>query len=569
MADGSIVYEVRVDDKGALQSIKQVGESAKESGAKGEDGFEGMGESIKKMAGIIAASMIVQKVLGIGKAAIDAYANYEQLVGGVETLFKDSAGTVQEYAANAYKTAGMSANQYMETVTSFSASLLQGLGGDTEAAAKYADTAITDMADNANKMGTSMESIQNAYQGFAKQNYTMLDNLKLGYGGTKSEMERLIADANRVKAANGEMADLSIDSYADIVEAIHTVQGEMGITGTTAEEAASTISGSAGMMQAAWENLLVGMVDSTADKSALIKQLMDSVKTFLGNLLPAIGSLIMGFIQSLPEILGQILDLAVQLLDDIAGNMPAFIESMVQVLGDLLEVIIDHIPQILEAGVRLVIGLGQGLVKAIPQLVQRVPEIIGRLFQAIVDGVGRMISAGIELLTGVKDGAEQGGASVLDWFAGLPGRVLGALGDVGKTLWNAGSQIIGGFFDGIKSAFGPVGEFVSGIGGWIQEHKGPEQYDKHLLVAQGQWIMQSLAAGLDSGRDDVMRTLQGITADIAGFSVSASLAPVGAGGIINNSTTVVNVNGMTAANPGVIAAGQSLASEIMLDLRMG
>ena len=190
----------------------------------------GSGLATAAKVGAAAVAAAGTAIVAIGKQAVEQYAEYEQLVGGVETLFKQSSDVVQQYAANAYKTAGMSANEYMETVTSFSASLLQSLGGDTEAASKYADMAITDMSDNANKMGTSMESIQNAYQGFAKQNYTMLDNLKLGYGGTKEEMQRLLDDAEKLSGV-----EYDISSYADIVDAIHVVQTEMGITGTTAK----------------------------------------------------------------------------------------------------------------------------------------------------------------------------------------------------------------------------------------------------------------------------------------------------------------------------------------------
>ena len=243
-----------------------------------------------------------EKILDLGKQAIEGYADYEQLVGGVETLFKKSSPKVQKYASEAYKTAGLSANEYMETVTSFSASLLQSLEQDTEAAAEYADVAIRDMSDNANKMGTDIAMIQNAYQGFAKQNFTMLDNLKLGYGGTKTEMERLIADANAVKEANGEMADLSIDKFADIVEAIHIVQTEMGITGTTAKEAGATISGSTASMKAAYENLVAGLADENADIGKLFDDLVVSIvgdgsdanKGALGNLLPRIEQVFKG-----------------------------------------------------------------------------------------------------------------------------------------------------------------------------------------------------------------------------------------------------------------------------------
>jgi len=279
-------------------------------------------------AGGVAGTNLVTSIIGkvtaagigakIGQLAVDGikasvsnYANYEQLVGGVETLFKGSADLVKGYAENAYKTAGLSANDYMETVTSFSASLLQSLGGNTEEAAKKADLAITDMSDNANKMGTSMEAIQNAYQGFAKQNYTMLDNLKLGYGGTKTEMERLLQDAEAIKAKQGEVASYSIDSYADIVDAIHVVQTEMGITGTTAQEASETISGSISSMQAAWENLKTGIADENADIEALSVDLAESMATAAENVAPRILQTIGGVadaIIALPDVMDEVTD---------------------------------------------------------------------------------------------------------------------------------------------------------------------------------------------------------------------------------------------------------------------
>lgn len=250
------------------------------------------GTVIKKVTETLynAAGKAAKAVYEVGKAAVSSYADYEQLVGGVETLFKSSAPIVEGYAKTAYKTAGLSANDYMETVTSFSASLLKSLGNDTAKAADKADMAITDMADNANKMGTEMVAIQNAYQGFAKQNYTMLDNLKLGYGGTKTEMERLLKDAEALKAKQGEVAHYSIDSYADIVDAIHVVQTEMGITGTTSLEAAETISGSMSSAKASIDNLLVGMVDTDQDIIALGEQTASAVATAFENVAPAIAN---------------------------------------------------------------------------------------------------------------------------------------------------------------------------------------------------------------------------------------------------------------------------------------
>lgn len=283
-----------------LQGLGDEAEEAGEDAKKAGDGFtvfKGILADLGSKA--IQSAISGLKKLGgalidVGKQSVNQYARYEQLVGGVETLFKDSADVVQKYAEQAYKTAGLSANDYMEQVTSFSASLIQSLGGDTRKAAEYGNLAIIDMSDNANKMGTSMQMIQNAYQGFAKQNYTMLDNLKLGYGGTKTEMQRLIKDANALKEANGEMANLTIERFGDVVEAIHLIQQQMGITGTTSKEAASTIEGSAGSMRASWENLLVAMADDNKDMGKAVDQFVSSVTTQAKNLVPRIKTVVEG-----------------------------------------------------------------------------------------------------------------------------------------------------------------------------------------------------------------------------------------------------------------------------------
>ena len=567
-ADGEIKYQVVIDDTGAAKVIDGVKDSAEKAGKQGESAFGNMQVAAAKFAQFLASAAIVKALADIGKAALDAYADYEQLVGGVETLFGKSAGTVQQYAANAYKTAGLSANQYMETVTGFSASLLQSLGGDTEEAARMADMAITDMADNANKMGSDMTAIQTAYAGFSKQNFTMLDNLKLGYGGTKTEMERLIADANKLKVANGQMADLTIDSYADIVEAIHLVQTEMEITGTTAKEADTTISGSAASMKAAWENMLVGMVDAQSDKTDLMIKLFQSVKTYLSNMLPAIGKLIRSFIETLPGMMNMIMEIVMNLLDGIIDNLPTLITSMVECITNLVKVIINRAPDILAAGVKLIISLGMGLIQAIPQLVANIPTIILSLFDALVNGVPQIVEAGVRLIMGLQEGEEMTVGNVLDFVASIPGRILAALGDMGSLLWNAGSQIIDGLLSGITSAFSGVQSFVGGIGDWIVNHKGPEQYDKKLLVKPGRWIMESLGTGLRSGLPDVLDELNDITSEIQGYSVNANLQQSASSGVFNT-TTIVNINGISSSSPSVLEAASSLVSAVQLDLRMG
>lgn len=371
--------------------------------------------------GATALGAAAAGVVSLTKKSIESYAEYEQLVGGVETLFKDSADTVMGYAENAYKTAGLSANEYMSTVTSFSASLLQSLNGDTAAAAQIADTAITDMADNANKMGTSMESIQNAYQGFAKQNYTMLDNLKLGYGGTKEEMERLIAHANRVKEANGEMADLSIESFADVTEAIHIVQTEMGITGATSIEASSTISGSVASMKSAWTNLVTGLGDANADIDVLLDNFLDSVETVGKNLLPAVKRILTGLFTTLEE----------------------------------------RGPDMIAEGVLLLGKLAVGLITGIPDLIRKIPEIIKKIVAAFTERSSEFKGIGKNIVQGIWDGI----VSLATWIKNKVSNFFGGIVDSVKGLLGIHSP---------SRVFAGIGENMAlGLGeGWDSEYGG-------------------------------------------------------------------------------------------------
>ena len=297
MADvGSAYVTLMPSMRGFANDIKA------QFGQAGNEGGKSFGSGLT--AGILGGSGVAKSALSsIGGAALSAYADYEQLAGGVDTLFGSSASTLKGYADEAYRTAGMSANQYMTQATSFAASLVQSVSGDTAKAAEYANMAMIDMSDNVNKMGSDMQSVQDAYQGFAKQNFTMLDNLKLGYGGTKEEMQRLIADANKLRAEQGKTADLTIESYADIVEAIHTVQEEMGITGTTAKEASTTISGSIGMAKAAWTNFLTGLGRDDVDFSQLTNQLLESIGAVAKNVAPRVAIIGKSIIQAFPSVL--------------------------------------------------------------------------------------------------------------------------------------------------------------------------------------------------------------------------------------------------------------------------
>lgn len=328
--------------------------------------------------GVVAATVVATGLTAMTKSAVEQYADYEQLVGGVETLFKDSSDKVVEYANNAYKTAGLSANEYMDTVTSFSASLLQGLGGDTEKAAETANLAITDMSDNANKMGTDMASIQNAYQGFAKQNYTMLDNLKLGYGGTASEMARLINDSGVLGDSMTVTADnVNSVSFDKMIEAIHVVQTDMGITGTTAKEAATTIQGSIGMMKSAWTNLLTGMADPSQDMGVLINNLVDSVMAVADNLVPRIAD-------TLPRIVTGISSLAQKLAPYIPPLIEQILPSLIQGATSLLSELVNNLPGILETLLPGIGGeLGQTLTSALQSIFGTLQAILPTILSLV------------------------------------------------------------------------------------------------------------------------------------------------------------------------------------------
>lgn len=448
--------------------------------------------------GTAALTVAATGVAALTKASIDQYAEYEQLVGGVDTLFKAASDKVQEYAANAYKTAGMSANEYMDTVTSFSASLLQSLGGDTEKAAQKADQAITDMADNANKMGTGMEMIQNAYQGFAKQNYTMLDNLKLGYGGTKEEMERLLADAEKL---SGQKFDIS--SYSDIVDAIHVVQTEMGITGTTATEAASTIEGSSGSAKAAWSNLITGIADENADFKTLTSNFVDSLVTAGKNIIPRIsvilggisqlvtsasttiipmvittitdnlpallqaavalvGALGQGIIDSLPAITQAAIDILFFLANALIENLPTLIDGIVQVTMTIVQMLTspDFLTQLIETAILLITTLAQGLIDAIPQLIAAVPLIIGNLLAAIIVELPNIIQMGIDLLFALIDGIIK---CIPELVAAVPTLIIAFINGIVNNLDKiilAGPQIIVSLITGI---IGAIPELIAAV----------------------------------------------------------------------------------------------------------
>lgn len=490
--DGSVVIKIKGDDSPFQKVLGKIGSA--------------VNTAVKASAAAVGAASA--GVAALGTACINAYADYEQLVGGVETLFKDSADTIQTYADNAYKTAGLSANEYMETVTSFSASLLQSLDGDTEKAAAAADLAITDMADNANKMGTAMESIQYAYQGFAKQNYTMLDNLKLGYGGTKEEMQRLLADAEKL---SGVKYDLS--SYADIVEAIHVIQTEMGITGTTAKEASTTIQGSVASMKAAWANLMVGMADDTQNFDMLLSNFIESIGTVADNLLPRIGIVIDGMgklvaglapeiASALPTLTNELLpnlvelgvqsisalvqgiqengdslaagalsimgtlaegiaelfpmvadtaaSLAVSLADGLTESLPNIIPIAIETISTLVENLTENANTVIDAGIQIILALGEGLIAALPQLIETIPQIVINIANVINDNAPKLVDTALYLITRLAVGLVQ---AIPTLVVNIPKIIEAIVAAFMAFQWlNLGKQLIDGVANGVKKA---------------------------------------------------------------------------------------------------------------------
>ena len=474
--------------------------------------------------GAAAVGAAATGIAVLTKNALNNYAEYEQLVGGVDTLFKDSSAKVQEYAANAYKTAGLSANEYMDTVTSFSASLLQSLGGDTEAAADMANVAITDMSDNANKMGTDMASIQNAYQGFAKQNYTMLDNLKLGYGGTKEEMQRLIDDANALNASQGKYTNYSIESYADIVSAIHDVQVEMGIYGTTADEASTTIQGSVSSMKAAWGNLLVGIADDNANFKTLTEQFVDSLVTVGENIIPRINIIIQGLTQliteasqtiiplavqilleNLPSIVDAGMDLIIALVSGILDNIDMLIDCVLEMVDVIVDKLIDNLPKLIDGGIRLIAALANGLIRAIPNLVSKIPQIISSIVKGLISGIPAIFDVGKNIVEGLWNGIKRMGSwvsgKVKDFFGGIVGGVKDFLGihSPSKVFAGIGGFMAEGLGEGFDDQFKSVKKDIENS---IDFDAGTITADANISrhYTSGSYGAASTSGGGDSGK---------------------------------------------------------------------
>lgn len=530
-----LFVKIGADTTEANKGIDEVGQKTSGLGEKLKSGLATAGKVA--VAGVAAGATAIG---ALGTKAVAAYADYEQLVGGVETLFKDSQDQVMDYANNAYKTAGLSANEYMETVTSFSASLLQSLDGDTSAAADKANLAITDMSDNANKMGTDMTSIQNAYQGFAKSNYTMLDNLKLGYGGTQAEMERLLADAEKI---SGIKYDIS--SYADIVDAIHVVQTEMGITGTTAEEAASTIQGSFGMMKSAWQNLVTGMADPDQDLGVLVGNFTDSVVIAGNNLIPRIQELLPRIVEAttsligtvseqLPAILGTVLPSLVEGATNLVTGLMAALPSVLSVFADvaptvintLVPALIELLPQITQTGIDVIVSLAQGIADALPQLIPAATDAIIKIVEVLTspENLGNLIDAALAIILALVDGLVDATpkliAAVPDVITNL---VTAIIANMPKIL-EAGVEITMALADGLIKALpeliAAIPNLILGIVQGIIDNL-PE------IIMAGPKIIAALATGLIEAIPDIVMVIPQLIRSIVDTFLSFDWGSIG------------------------------------------
>lgn len=520
----------------AGKSASELGEEAAKSGRQAQEASGGYTVFKNVLANLASSAIgaavnglknLGSAVLNVGKQAIEAYSQNEQLVGGVQTLFKDSAGIVQDYANNAYKAAGMSANEYMDTVTSFTASLIQSLGGDTKAAAELGNTAVQDMSDNANKMGTDIGSIQQTYQSLARGNYAMLDNLKLGYGGTKAEMERLMSDAEKLTGEHYTVGD-----FGDTVKAIHAVQTQMGITGTTAKEASTTIEGSMNAMKASWQNLLAGMSDSGANMDGLIANLVDSVNTFAGNIMPRIAPLINGMVTAAVQLLPQAVNmLTSQLLPLITAQVPNIVSGLSQVvqaivaalpqimsaltaaLPQIVEALLTLLPQLIDACMQMLTSLIQGITEALPTLIAMLPTIVQQAASVVLANLPLIIQAGVQLLLALVNGIVGALPQLIQMLPGIVMQITDVLLNNLPLIITAGIQILIALIQGITQAIPQLVAMLPQI-----VVKIVRTLSAHLpeILSTGLQMMVQLAAGIVRGIGNAVSGARNVVSAIVG-----------------------------------------------------
>lgn len=581
--------------------------------SKVKDGLSKVGDVAlnvsKKLATVTAG--ISGALAGVVGAGVKSYADLEQNLGGVETLFKDSADKVVENAKNAYKTAGVSANEYMQGVTSFSASLLQSLGGDTSKAADVADMAFRDMSDNANKFGTDMSSIQSAYQGFAKQNYTMLDNLKLGYGANKTEMQRLLSDAEKLTGVKYDINNLS-----DVYNAIHAIQENLGVTGTTAEEAEKTISGSITSMKASFDNFLNGS-GSAEDLANAVTNVLSNVSDAIVKLAPNILSGIVTLIEKLlPQVAKLLVDLVPQLLDAVSNmidsllnmvtqDMSGLQETLTLLINKIVEFFTTNLPKIVELGLQLIIALAQGIAESLPTLIPQIIECVLKIVEVLVDNLDLIIDAGIQLIIGLIEGLtdpdtieklmetipiliikiveavinslpkilEAGGRILLalgqgimtyygkigEWMGKIVDAIKEKIGNMGSKALEWGKDMIQGFIDGIKKMIGKVGDAVKGIADKIKNFLHFSRPDIGPLRDYETW-MPDMIKGMVKGINKSSYLLENATDKMA-QSMANKLSFNDILGNTNKAMKTLNYGVQNSLNPLVNPNANSLLLE--------
>lgn len=552
---GSVVFTFEADDSKVNSAIS------------------GLGNGLKTAAGvgIAAMSALSAAITGVVTAGVNSYASLEQNIGGIETLFKDSADTVIANAKKAYETAGMSANQYMETITSFSARLLQGLGGDTEKAAKIADVAVQDMSDNANKMGTDINSIVQTYQSLARGNYEMLDNLKLGYGGTQSEMARLINDSgvlgDTMVATAENVNQISFDKF---IEAIHVIQENMGITGTTAKEAETTITGSVNAAKAAWDNFLngTGDVETLSDAlltafgnignavgklapsvtsglvqlfNGLIPQIPGMLQTLLPPILSGAAQIIQGLIAIAPQLFQMLLNLIQTSLTQLTAQMPVIVQQLVTGLTDiinqlsaaipelipqivsaimaLIPALLENLPTLIQTGIQLIIGLANGLIQAIPTIIGYLPQIITALVDGLINGIPMIISGGIQLIVALAKGLIQAIPQLVAKIPQIISAIANGLKSGVSSILNVGKNLVQGLWKGISNSFTWIKNKIKGwVGNVLKFVKG--LFGIHSPSTEFAYFGKMNVLGLEKGMEDMQGDLNATISDMVNLSPS-------------------------------------------------
>jgi len=567
---GTAYVKIEPTAKGISNKIsRQMESEGKTSGSSFSKGFGSvLGGIGKAAAGAVAAGATA--VAGIVSTAVSNFGEFEQLVGGVETLFGDASDTVIKNADVAFKTAGLSANDYMQTVTSFSASLLQSLGGDTEQAAKTADMALIDMADNANKMGTSMESIQNAYQGFAKQNYTMLDNLKLGYGGTKSEMQRLLADAQKLTGVK-----YNINNLNDVYNAIHAIQENLGITGTTAKEASSTIQGSMSAMKAAWTNVLSGMGTEGADVTGLIQNLVDTVNTFAGNIMPVVETALSGvstlverlapvIADRLPALISQalpgLLDAGVKVIDSLSKGILSAIPSLMPTITDVILKVVDMLvkmaPQLVSVGAQILLELANGIAQSLPELIPTLVDTILMIVDTLIDNVDMLVDAAIAIITGLAEGLMNAMPKLIEKAPEIVTKLVDALIRNGPKLIECSAKLmmdlVSGIIKNLPQMLKAAGEIIMELARGILQYSAKAAESISKVVEQMKAKIKSFDFA-QWGRDMLDNFIAGIMSKIDGVRQAASKV----------AQTVKNILGFSEPKEGPLSDFHTYAPDMM------